>query len=148
SIGLIHRDIKPSNVIVCERGGVYDVAKLLDFGLVIQQAPLGGNGDMKLTMHGTVLGSAPYLSPEQARGRAQVDATADIYSLGAVAYFLLTGHPPFVRDAAMEMMVAHVHEAPAPPHELRSDVPAELEEIILRCLAKDPAHRFPDADTL
>src|SRR5947209_11230527 len=116
SIGLIHRDIKPSNVIACQRGGVYDVAKLLDFGLVVHSVSLAGPGDSdKLTIQGTILGSPPFISPEQAKGKSDVDSRTDIYSLGGLGYFLLTGQPPFVRNSAMELLVAHLHESVAPP---------------------------------
>src|SRR5205823_3375424 len=87
-------------------------------------------------------------SPEQAAGRENLDARSDIYSVGGVAYFLLTGHPPFVRETAMEMLLAHAYEAPRPPSELRPDVPRDLEEVILRCLKKKPDERYPDADGL
>jgi serine/threonine-protein kinase len=146
SIGLIHRDIKPSNIFATERGGVLDVAKLLDFGLV--QSVEFDSRQAKLTVQGTILGSPPYMSPEQAAGKTDLDARTDIYSLGAVAYFLLTGQPPFVRDTAMQVLLAHVYE-PAPPlSELRPDVPADLQAVVLRCLEKDPAKRFPDAASL
>jgi tRNA A-37 threonylcarbamoyl transferase component Bud32 len=148
-IGLIHRDIKPNNVIACQRGGVYDVAKLLDFGLVVHHVHLGDSGDSdKLTIQGTILGSPPFISPEQARGKGEVDGRTDIYSLGGLGYFLLTGQPPFVRDSAMELLVAHLHEAVTPPRELRPEIPQELEEILLKCLTKNPAHRYPDAASL
>jgi serine/threonine-protein kinase len=150
-IGLLHRDIKPSNIIACERGGVFDVAKLLDFGLV-QRAGLSARVDDpqgdRLTLQGTILGSPPYMSPEQAAGRNELDARSDIYSLGAVAYYLLTGQAPFVRDTAMLMLLAHAYEPVQPLTELRPDVPADLEAVVLRCLHKNPAERFPDADSL
>jgi eukaryotic-like serine/threonine-protein kinase len=146
AIGLIHRDIKPSNVIACQRGGVHDVAKLLDFGLVQCFGLDESNG--KLTVQGTVLGSPAYISPEQALGKGNVDRRTDIYSLGGLAYFLLTGQTPFVRETAMEMLVAHVHELAAPPSELRTDIPADVDEIVLRCLRKDPQKRFDDVAAL
>jgi serine/threonine-protein kinase len=142
---LIHRDVKPSNVLVCERGGVHDVAKLLDFGLV-QRPPLEA-ADEKLTMHGTVLGSPPYMSPEQAAGK-DADARSDIYCLGGVGYFLLTGQPPFVRETAMQMLLAHAYEAPKPPRSLRPEVPEDLERVVLTCLEKDPEKRYQDAKSL
>src|SRR5947209_19352288 len=122
SIGLIHRDIKPSNVIACERGGVYDVAKLLDFGLV-HGAGLEDQ-DAKLTIQGTILGSPQYMAPEQALGKDKLDARTDVYGVGGLAYYLLTGQAPFPRETPMEMMVAHVHEQPQPVRELRPEVPA------------------------
>ncbi len=145
-VGLLHRDIKPSNVIACERGGVYDVAKLLDFGLV-QTTGLGQDAD-KLTVVGSVVGSPPYMAPEQATGRSDLDGRADVYSVGGVAYYLVTGQPPFVKETAMEMMLAHAYETPKPPSEVRPDVPRDLEEVILRCLKKKPDERYPDADSL
>ncbi|MEI7683506.1 MAG: serine/threonine-protein kinase [Planctomycetota bacterium] len=143
-IGLIHRDIKPSNVLVCERGGVADVAKLLDFGLVQDISHRNGPDGDRLTMNGAILGSPPFISPEQARGNQPVDERTDIYGLGGLAYFLVTGRPPFERDSALEMMAAHLHEKPTPPSEVRAEVPRDLEETILRCLAKKPADRFAD----
>lgn len=140
-IGLIHRDIKPSNVIICQRGGVDDVAKLLDFGVV------HGHGSTepedKLTWKGAILGSPPFMAPEQALGK-HVTVQSDIYSMGALAYFLLTGRPPFVRETNMELLVAHVHEAVVAPREFRPELPGDLEEVILRCLSKDPYDRYLD----
>jgi hypothetical protein len=146
SVGLLHRDIKPSNIIACERGGVFDVVKLLDFGLV--QATRLGRPDDRLTQHGTIIGSPPYMSPEQAAGKGELDVHSDIYSLGAVAYFLLTGQPPFVRETAMLMLMAHAYEPVHPPAALRPELPADLEAIVLRCLEKEPSRRFPDAQSV
>jgi serine/threonine-protein kinase len=146
AIGLIHRDVKPSNVLACERGRVYDVAKLLDFGIV-QAAGLHGD-DQKLTMEGSISGSPAYLSPEQAVPGKPVDARSDLYGVGGVAYFLLTGRTPFDRESAMEMLMAHVYEPVQSLRELRPDVPADLEAVVMRCLEKDPDRRYPDADAL
>jgi tRNA A-37 threonylcarbamoyl transferase component Bud32 len=145
-IGLIHRDIKPSNVIACQRGGVHDVAKLLDFGLVHDVG--FDNRAQQLTIQGTILGSPPFISPEQARGRGVIDARTDIYSLGALAYYLVTGQPPFVREAVMELIVAHLHDTPASPRQLRPELPADLEDVILTCLQKDPEQRYADVQSL
>ncbi len=147
AIGLIHRDIKPSNVIACQRGGVHDVAKLLDFGLV---QDVGGfmAGSDKLTMQGAILGSPNYISPEQASGKNQIDPRTDIYSLGALAYFLCTGQTPFVRETAMELLAAHMKDEVTPPHQLRPEMPLDLEEVILMCLRKNPDARFSDAESL
>jgi eukaryotic-like serine/threonine-protein kinase len=144
--GLIHRDIKPGNVLVCERGGRHDVAKLLDFGLV--HAHGLDQGEQKLTQEGAIAGTAAYMSPEQASGKADLDGRSDIYSLGAVAYFLLTGQPPFVRQTAMQTLAAHIYETPAGLDRHRTDIPADLQAVVLRCLEKDPTKRFPDADSL
>jgi tRNA A-37 threonylcarbamoyl transferase component Bud32 len=146
NVGLLHRDIKPSNIIACERGGVFDVVKLLDFGLVHGRG-LGEDSD-RLTQYGTVIGSPPYMSPEQAAGKSNLDARSDIYSLGAVAYFLLTGQAPFVRETAMLMLMAHAYDPVVPPAKLRPDVPDDLQAVLLRCLEKDPSRRFPDARSL
>jgi serine/threonine-protein kinase len=146
AVGLIHRDIKPSNIIVCERGGIPDVAKLLDFGLVQTIDPDGQKE--KLTQEGTVAGTPAYMSPEHASGRDPVDARSDIYSLGAVAYFLLTGRPPFQRNNAIGVIVAHLHEPVRRLTDVRPGLPADLEAVVLQCLEKDPARRFVDAQSL
>ena len=145
-IGLMHRDIKPSNIIATTRGAVPDVTKLLDFGLV-HGSGLEADAD-RLTVQGTILGSPPYMSPEQAAGKSNLDARSDIYSLGGVGYFLLTGQPPFVRETAMEMLLAHAYEAPVPPSQLRPVVPTDLEKVVLRCLAKKPDERFRTVDEM
>jgi serine/threonine-protein kinase len=147
SIGLIHRDIKPSNVIACQRGGVHDVAKLLDFGLVQDRGGFAA-GSSKITMLGAILGSPNYISPEQASGKDQIDVRTDIYSLGALAYFLVTGQTPFVRETAMELLAAHMKDDVTPPRQLRPEIPPDLEEVILMCLRKSPDARFADAESL
>jgi serine/threonine-protein kinase len=145
SIGLIHRDIKPANVFAAQRGGLYDVVKLLDFGLVkpVTEAP-----SARLTQDGGISGTPLFMSPEQARGLDNLDARSDIYSVGAVAYALLTGHPPFDGTNPMEVMIAHVRDEVVKPSERQADVPADLEQVILRCLAKSPEDRFQDVDSL
>jgi eukaryotic-like serine/threonine-protein kinase len=145
AIGLIHRDIKPGNIFAAQRGGLYDVAKLLDFGLV---KPVAEIASTRLTHEGGVSGTPLFMSPEQARGVGDLDARSDIYSLGAVAYTLLTGRPPFERPSPMEVLIAHARDEVVPPSKLRPDVPRDLERVILRCLAKKPEERFPDADRL
>jgi serine/threonine-protein kinase len=145
AVGLIHRDIKPSNVMVCTRGGLHDVAKLLDFGLV---KPVAEVPSARLTHDGAISGTPHFMSPEQARGHHDLDARSDIYSLGAVAYALLTGRPPFERPSPLEVMVAHARDDVAPPSQLQPDVPADLERVVLTCLAKRPEDRFQDTDSL
>ncbi len=145
AIGLIHRDIKPGNIFAARRGGLYDVAKLLDFGLV---KPPADFSSPRLTQDGAISGTPLYMSPEQARGAGEVDARSDIYSLGAVAYALLCGRPPFVRTSPLEVIIAHAHDAVVPPSKLRPDVPADLERVVLRCLAKRPEDRFQDAESV
>ena len=143
--GLIHRDIKPANIFAAQRGGVYDVAKLLDFGLV---KPLVDDEPIHLTAEGAITGSPLFMSPEQSLGDAKPDARSDIYSLGAVGYYLLTGRPPFEGDRAIKVMFAHAHEPVAPPSTLCSEIPRDLEQVILCCLAKSPADRYQTAAAL
>jgi serine/threonine-protein kinase len=142
-IGLIHRDVKPSNIIACERGKVYDVAKLLDFGLVKTFAV---DGPVGLTRDGALTGSPAFMSPEQAQGLSRIDARSDIYSVGAVAYYLTTGKLPFDRESTLQMLHAHAYETLVP--EFSETVPDELRRVILRCLEKDPDRRYQDALTL
>ncbi len=141
--GLIHRDIKPSNIFAARRGGVEDIAKLLDFGLVRPTATT--DGAAHLSAEGQILGTPLFMSPEQARGGRELDLRSDIYSLGAVAYYLLTGRPPFEGDGGIAVLIAHARDPVVPPSHVRPDIPADLEQVVLRCLAKDPAGRFPDA---
>jgi serine/threonine-protein kinase len=143
--GLVHRDLKPSNVIVRPGCRPHDRAKLLDFGLVRDAA---ADSDVKLTRVGTVVGTPDFMAPEQAEGAAPVDARGDLYGLGAVAYFLLTGRPPFERDTAMQTMLAHLRDPVTPPSALAPGTPADLEAVVLRCLAKKPDERYPDADAM
>lgn len=144
-IGLVHRDIKPANIFAARRGGQFDVAKLLDFGLA---KPVSDFDEEHLTQEGSITGSPLYLSPEQATNEREPDGRSDIYSLGAVAYFLLTGHPPFEYDNAVRLLIAHAGESPLPPSQHNSDVPPDLEKIVLKCLAKDPDERFQRAREL
>jgi serine/threonine-protein kinase len=146
AVGLIHRDIKPGNLLVCKRGGRHDVIKLLDFGLV--RAPGLERGGPPLTQEGVIAGTPAYMSPEQAAGQAHLDGRSDIYSLGAVAYFLLTGRPPFVRPTAAQTLAAHLGEPVESPSRCRPEAPEDLSAVVLRCLEKDPARRFPDAESL
>ncbi|MCA9101479.1 MAG: serine/threonine protein kinase [Planctomycetales bacterium] len=143
--GLIHRDIKPGNIFAAHRGGLYDVAKLLDFGLV---KTVGNVESLQLTQDGAITGSPLYMSPEQAMGDHAPDVRGDIYSLGAVAYFLLTGRPPFEADKALKVMFAHAHEVPVPPSQVNHDVPADVESVVLRCLEKQPEARYQSAADL
>ena len=134
--GLTHRDLKPGNVMVCERGGVPDVAKLLDFGLVASHG--GAGDDDRLTQVGMLLGSPAYMSPEQCNGEDVVGPASDIYSLGALLCFALTGQPPFERRAPVQTMMAHLGEVPVPPSTRRAGVDPALDAIVMRCLAKRP----------
>jgi serine/threonine-protein kinase len=145
-IGLVHRDIKPANIFCAYRGGVFDVAKLLDFGLA--KPAIEGNGEVQLTMEGTVTGSPLFMSPEQARGEDRVDGRSDIYSLGAVMYYLLTGQPPFVADNPLKVIIAQASQGAVPPRQINPEIAVELEEIVMRCLEKDADHRFQDVTSL
>ncbi|MCE9564735.1 MAG: serine/threonine protein kinase [Planctomycetes bacterium] len=142
--GLIHRDIKPANIFSASRGGVHDVAKLLDFGLVHQVA---GNADDR-TEEGVISGSPAYMAPEQAIAGGPVDARCDLYALGGVAYFLLTGRSPFDGATIYDQLAAHRHTPVVPPSKRVEGVPRDLERVVLRCLAKTPGERFLTADAL
>ena len=143
--GLIHRDIKPANLMAAYRGGRYDVTKLLDFGLV---KTLSEDESVNLSREGTVAGSPLYMAPELVVHDQAPDHRIDIYGLGAVAYFSLTGRPPFTGRSAMEVMAAHARDPVTPPSQVRPGAPADLEAVVLRCLAKDPDDRYPDTQSL
>jgi serine/threonine-protein kinase len=143
--GLVHRDIKPANIVVCRLGPDTDFVKVLDFGLVKYGA--GTPAVTMLTREGAVAGTPEYMAPEVALGRSDVDARADLYSLGCVAYYLLTGHTVFSADTAVAQALAHVHDEPVPPS-VRSEfpIPGALDDLIMGCLAKDPDARPRSAE--
>jgi serine/threonine protein kinase len=142
--GLVHRDIKPSNIFLAERGQMYDVAKLLDFGLVLP-ASMGNVGIR--TVSSQLQGSPRFMCPEQAQG-LKPDIRGDLYSLACVAYFLLTGRAPFEDDNPVMLVVAHATATPPSFQELGVSVPEDLSDIILRCLHKKPECRFANARDL
>jgi eukaryotic-like serine/threonine-protein kinase len=144
--GLVHRDIKPANLMAAYRGGLHDVVKLLDFGLV--KTLTEDATAPHLSREGTVAGSPLYMAPEQIMHTSEPDGRTDIYALGAVAFFMLTGRPPFLGESPMEVMIAHVRDDVLPPSRLKSDIPADLEAVVLRCLAKNPADRYPSTPSL
>jgi eukaryotic-like serine/threonine-protein kinase len=138
SIGLIHRDIKPLNVMLCAIGGLYDHVKVLDFGMV---KDLSGK-DPSLTATQALYGTPCYIAPERIENPMNCDARTDIYSLGAIAFNLVTGRDVFEGTSAADMLVKAIHEAPSRPSSVAPcAIPGELEELILRCLAKDPGQR-------
>ena len=145
--GVIHRDIKPGNIFAAYRGGVFDVAKLLDFGLAKPLLAAEGSSP-ELTIEGAITGSPLYMSPEQATGDHEATEQSDLYALGGVAYYLLTGQPPFPGDKPLQVMVAHAHKEVVPPSEHRADIPVDLEKIVMCCLEKSPADRFASAQEL
>ena len=137
---VVHRDVKPGNVLITRDGGV----KVADFGIA---RALSDSTDQNLTKTGSVMGTATYFSPEQARG-APVDPRSDIYSLGVVLYEMITGRPPFGGDNAVAIAYKHVQENPLPPRQIDPSLPDTLEAITLKCLAKNPANRYPTAQDL
>ena len=136
--GLIHRDIKPANIMLCERGGLYDVVKLLDFGLVkdIQHQALD------LTRANTLVGTPQYMAPELISGYDNFSPATDLYALGCVGYWLLTGRNVFEGATEVEICAMHLQDPPVPPSQrLETPVPADLERLLIRCLAKQPGDR-------
>lgn len=142
---LIHRDIKPANLFLCERGGEVDVVKVLDFGLVKDTEVQTAN----VTREDVISGTPQYLAPEIARQAKDVDGRSDLYSLACVGYFLLTSHCVFEHENPMQMVIDHMNTAPVPPStRAKQPIPADLEAVVMRCLAKDPAQRFSTARAL
>ena len=138
--GVVHRDVKPGNVIVTSAG----LVKVADFGIA---RAMTATSDDDLTQVGTVMGTAAYFSPEQARGDS-VDPRSDIYSLGCVLYELVVGRPPFAGETPVAIAYKHVHESPIPPRHHNIELPQAIEAIILKCLAKNPVNRYPSAEDL
>ncbi len=138
--GVVHRDVKPGNVLITRDGAV----KVADFGIA---RAISDSSDQNLTKTGSVMGTATYFSPEQARGAA-VDPRSDLYSLGVVLYEMITGRPPFAGDSAVAIAYKHVQENPVPPRRIDPHLPETLEAITLKTLAKNPANRYPSARDL
>jgi serine/threonine-protein kinase len=144
--GLIHRDIKPNNIFACMVGIEHDFMKVLDFGLVKN---LSRSDSLQLTAPGVTAGTPAYMAPEVATGEESIDGRADLYGLGCVAYFLLTGTPVFDEKTATATAMAHVLKTPAPPSQSSElPIPPELDSLILRCLAKRPEDRPQSAHEL
>ncbi len=136
--GVIHRDVKPGNVLITDEGQV----KVTDFGIA-----RAINTEESLTQTGAVMGTATYFSPEQAEGIG-VDSRSDIYSLGVVLFEMVTGRPPFLGDTPVAVASKHVRDHPPAPRELNPSIPPTFEAIILKAMAKDPAHRYRTAEEL
>jgi eukaryotic-like serine/threonine-protein kinase len=134
--GIVHRDIKPANVMLTPNGGV----KVMDFGIARAVADTSAT----MTQTAAVIGTAQYLSPEQARGE-KVDARSDLYSTGCLLYELLVGRPPFVGDSPVSVAYQHVRETPLPPSQLDPEISPEIDAVVLKALAKDPAERYQSA---
>ncbi|HEY6811186.1 MAG TPA: Stk1 family PASTA domain-containing Ser/Thr kinase [Propionibacteriaceae bacterium] len=134
--GIVHRDIKPANVMLTPNGGV----KVMDFGIARAVADTSAT----MTQTAAVIGTAQYLSPEQARGET-VDARSDLYSTGCLLYELLVGRPPFVGDSPVSVAYQHVRETPLPPSQLDPEISPEIDAVVLKALAKDPADRYQSA---
>jgi serine/threonine-protein kinase len=144
--GLVHRDIKPSNIFICKVGLEYDFMKVLDFGLAKN---ISMQAAARLTQHGTQAGTPAYMAPEIAMGEENIDQRVDIYGLGCTAYFALTASPVFTEKTLAALAMAHVQKSPDPPSQ-RSEmhIPQQLDQIILRCLAKKPEDRIRTASEL
>jgi serine/threonine-protein kinase len=153
--GLVHRDIKPANVVMSRAGTTFDFAKVLDFGLVkLDTAGPGGSGavgpsDVKLSSEGSTSGTPAFMAPEIVLGAAETDHRVDLYALGCVGYWLLTGKLIFEGRNAVEVMFHHAHTPPPRPS-TRSElpIPARLEELMMECLEKEPARRPASAEAV
>lgn len=148
-VGLIHRDIKPGNLMICERGGIPDFVKVMDFGLVKNVGAVAVAGAVTETAATGVIGTPLYLAPEAITNPHGVDGRADIYALGAVAYFLLVGEVVFSGQTVVDVCTQHLYATPPPPSQrLGFAAHSGLEDLIMRCLSKDPASRVADAAAL
>jgi serine/threonine-protein kinase len=145
--GMVHRDLKPANIYVCRMGLEYDFVKVLDFGLV--KLSDRRQGETLVTMEHTTTGTPAYMAPEIVLGEAQVDRRADVYALGCVLYYLLTGELVFEADTSIKMMLKHVQQTPTPPSQRTElPIPREVDDIVMACLEKDPVKRPQNAEEL
>jgi len=149
SYGLVHRDIKPANLFVGKYGGEYDFVKVLDFGVVRCAQHLMETGALGLTRDNVLTGTPAYIAPEQALGGSAIDGRADIYAVGCVAYFLLTGQVVFPADTPMGAVMHHAHTSPTPPsRRTELPIPPALDRLVIACLAKRPDDRPQSAKAL
>jgi serine/threonine-protein kinase len=147
--GLIHRDIKPANVFVCRYGREVDFVKVLDFGLVKPLSDDQGTTRVDLTAAHVARGTPAFMAPEQAIGDRPVDTRADLYALGCLAYWLVTGQTVFAGHTAIDTLVKHAHTPPsAPSQRTELPIPVGFDDLVLACLAKDPAARPQTADAV
>jgi serine/threonine-protein kinase len=147
--GLIHRDVKPGNIMVVDRGGISDLVKVLDFGLVKDVASGADSSEPALTMTNAIAGTPLYMAPETVTAPDTVDARTDLYALGAVGYWLLTGTHVFGGKTILEVCAHHLHTVPdSPSMRLKAPVSADLEALLMACLAKRPEDRPASANVL
>jgi serine/threonine protein kinase len=148
ALGLVHRDIKPANVFLCDRGGIPDCVKVLDFGLV-REYNRQNQDKLNLTGDGGFVGTPSFMSPEAIKNSSRNDPRSDIYSVGALGYYLLTGKYVFEADSVLAIYEKQLTTSPVPPSQRAANpVSAELEKIILNCLDKEPEHRPQSAGEL
>jgi serine/threonine-protein kinase len=145
--GIVHRDIKPANLFLTQGTDGTTLVKLLDFG-ISKHSSVGDTPELQMTRTSALMGSPRYMAPEQMRSMRRVDHRVDIWSLGVVLHESLTGQPPFVGETLPEVCAAIAADDPVRVRQLRRDVPIELQDIILRCLAKDPEKRYADVARL
>jgi hypothetical protein len=146
AMGLVHRDVKPANLFLCRLGAEYDFLKVLDFGMVSRH---GREAVRSLSGSGAILGTPAYLAPELASSQPVFDERADIYALGCVAFWLLAGRPPFEATSAAALLMQHARTPAPPPSTVStSDIPHDMDALVLECLAKEPTLRPPGADAL
>ena len=147
--GLIHRDLKPANIFIEQRPNLPATVKVLDFGVAKFAVEEQADEDFNtLTQVGAVIGTPRYMSPEQCSGSGALRPASDVYSLGVILYEMLTGNPPFGGDTSLAVALRQVSELPTPPREIISSIPEELQNIVMRTLAKNPADRPSNADDL